>query len=55
MKHNKYLPELVIGWIIAVAIIVSLASCSSTRVITIKTPTIRISGSSPFHSVNLHH
>jgi hypothetical protein len=31
MKQTKYLPEMVIGWIIAVAVVVGLTSCSSTR------------------------
>jgi hypothetical protein len=31
MKQNKYLPELVIGWILAVSLVVGLTSCTSAR------------------------
>jgi hypothetical protein len=31
MKQNKYLPELVIGWILAVSLVVGLTSCTSSR------------------------
>ena len=51
MKQSKYLPELVIGWILAVAIIVGLTSCTSARATQKSEP--RVQGESGWKYVEL--
>jgi len=50
---SKYLPELVIMWLTAIMVVCLVTSCTSSRTITIKTPTVNISGSSGWKHVNL--
>jgi hypothetical protein len=51
MKQNKYLPELVIGWILIVALVVGLTSCTSTRKTSTRSP--RAQGESEWKYVEL--
>ena len=51
MKQNKYLPELVIGWILAVSLVVGLTSCTSARNTSTRSP--RAQGESEWKYVEL--
>jgi len=51
MKQNKYLPELVIAWILTVALVVGLTSCTITRNTSTRSP--RAQGESEWKYVEL--